>query len=201
MQGVLGVVVEDGDGFLGEDRPGVDVLGDEVDSRARHLHPELERVAHRVPSLERGKQRGVRVDGPAAVRVDERLREDGAEAGDGDEVDVVALEDVDDVVRVGDPVETGAEVGALDELGRDAVLAGDVERAARPIGDDQRRSGGCGPSRARRMVPLPDARTPTRMIGTLSRAIRHARLSGGNPQVAPRKVFHFPLHEGESIHG
>ena len=91
VQRRLGVAVEDRDRFLGEDRAAVDVLGDEMHGRAGDLDAELERVAHRVPALERGEQRRVRVDGAAAVRVDERLREDRAEAGDRDEVDVVAF--------------------------------------------------------------------------------------------------------------
>src|SRR5262249_40575418 len=126
----------DGDGLLGEDRAGVDVLGDEVDGAARDLHAELERVAHRVPALEAGEERGMRVDGAAAVRVDERLGGDGSEAGEGNEADVRAGRRVDDGVCVGDAVEVCAEVGAFDELGCGAGFACDLERAARPIGDD-----------------------------------------------------------------
>ena len=199
VQGVLGVVVEDGDSFLGQDRAGVDVLGDEMHGRPRHLHPELERVPHSVPSLEGGKQRGMGVDGPTAVRVDERLREDGAEARDGDEVDVVALEGVDDVVGVGDPVEARAEFGAFDELGRDSVLACDVERAARPVGDDHT-IGRLRPSRASRMVPLPDARTPTRMIGTLSPdtgAVFRAEI----PRSHPERCFTSLYTRERAFHG
>jgi len=77
------------------------------------------------------QQRGVRVDSPAPVGVDERLGEDRAEAGDGDEVDVVAFEHVDDVVRIGHPVEVGPEVGPLHELARDAVLPGQSQELRR----------------------------------------------------------------------
>ena len=81
VQGLFGVAVEDRDGLLGEDRPGVDVFGDEVDGAARHRHPGRERVADRVPALERRQQRGMRVR-PCAERVDERRRQDRAEARD-----------------------------------------------------------------------------------------------------------------------
>ena len=196
VQGLLGVAVEDGDRLLGEDRPGVDVLGDEVHGRSRHLHPELERVAHRVPTLERRQERGMGVDRPAAVGVDERLRQDRAEAGDGDEVDVVAVQHVDDVVRVGDPVEARAEVGALDELGRDAVRRGRC-RGRRTAGRrPRRRSGSCRSSRASRMVPLPDARTPTRMLRhPIPR--RRWRLRAEIPRSRPERCFTSLYTEGE----
>ena len=129
----------------------------------------------------------MRVDRPAAVRVDERLRQDRAEPGDGDEVDVVALQRVDDVVRVGDPVEVGAEVGAFDEFGCDTVFAGDVEGAARAVGD-HRNDRQLPSEQGLRMVPLPDARTPTRILGhPIPRRRNH--LSEEIPRSRPERCF------------
>ena len=44
MQGVLGVVGEHGHGGLGDDRPGVDTLVDDVDGHAGELHAVGQRV-------------------------------------------------------------------------------------------------------------------------------------------------------------
>ena len=98
----------------------------------------LERVAHRVPALERGQQRRVGVDGAAAERVDEGLRQDRAEAGDRDEVDLVTLQCVDHFMGVRDPVEVGAERRTLDQLDRDPGARGDLHRAAWPVDDENR---------------------------------------------------------------
>ena len=73
-----------------------------------------------------------------AVReaVVDRLVEDRAESGHGDEVHVVAIQRVDDLVGVGEAVEVGAEARALDDLdgysGRFRALGG----AARTVDDD-----------------------------------------------------------------
>ena len=170
VQRRLGVAVEDGHRLLGEDRAGVDLLGHEVHGAAGDLHAGGERVAHRVPALERGQQRRVRVHGPAAERVDERLGQDRAEPGHRDEIDAVAFERGDDLLRVRDPVEGRAEVGALDQLGRRPRPPGRRRgppqgRSASTTTTGSRRS-----SIARRMVPLPEARTPTRMLAHPSQA-------------------------------
>ena len=137
VQRLLRVVVEHRHGRLGQDRSVVDLDGDEMHGASGDLHAVNERVAHRVPALERGEQRRVRVDGAPAVRVDERLREDGPETGDRDEVDVGALECVDHLVRVRNPIEVGTERGAFDDLDRDFELGRDLHRAARAIDDNR----------------------------------------------------------------
>ena len=102
------------------------------------LHPRGDGIVDRVPALERREQRGVRVDDPVGEGVVDRLLEDGAEAGHGDEVDVVAAEGVEHLVGVGDPVEVGTKSGAFDDLDRHAGGFGDAERAARSVGEDDR---------------------------------------------------------------
>jgi hypothetical protein len=131
------VAVEHRHCLLRQDRTGVDFFSHEVHGRARDLHTELQRVPYRVPALERGQQRRVRVHRVSPVRVDERLRQDGAEPRDRDELHVLTLQRVHDVVGVGDAVELRREIGALDELGGDPGGAGDLECAARPVGDDR----------------------------------------------------------------
>ena len=78
------------------------------------------------------------VDDAVGERVVDRLREDGAEAGHGDEVDLVAAEGVEHLVGVRDAVEVGAEGGALDQLGGHAGVLGDAERTARTVGEHHR---------------------------------------------------------------
>src|SRR5437764_3073149 len=51
--------------------------------------------SHRVPTGERGQQRGVGVDDVAVERVEDRLLEDRAEPRHHDELDAVRLEHVD----------------------------------------------------------------------------------------------------------
>ena len=136
VQRLLGVAGNDGNGLLGEDRSGVDIFGDQMDGTARDLHSGIDCVAHGVPPLERGQQRRVGVDRPAPERVDERLREDGPEAGDRDEIHVVALERGHDLLGVRDPVEGGTEVGALHQDRLDPGRLRDPERSAGPVGQD-----------------------------------------------------------------
>ena len=74
--------------------------------RPGDLHARRERVAHRVPALERRAAARDACSRPAPPKAStngfERIV---PKPGDRDEIDVVALEHVDDVVRVGDPVE------------------------------------------------------------------------------------------------
>ena len=153
------------------------------------LHAGRERVAHRVPALERGQQRRMRVHRPAAERVDERLRQDRAEPGDRDEIDVVAL-------RARRRPLACRRRGRRSGRSRCARRARRRRRRSRAISSAPHgRSAStthdrqvAGPSRARRMVPLPEARTPTRMSGTLSRAAR-ASLARKSPDREPATCF------------
>ena len=170
--------------------------------------PKLERVAHRVPALERGQQRRMRVDGAAAERVDERLRQDRAETGDRDEVDVVPLQARRSPRACTRRGRTRARSRALDELDRDTVRARDVESRRT---DGRRRPPTTGKPRstsARRIVPLPDARTPTRMPRTVADlpancafATHRARRCGVHPRSESRQMFHFLTHrlDGEAL--
>ena len=137
VQRVFGVAGQDGDGLLRQDRPVVDLFGGDVDGRAGDLDPERQRVAHRVPALERGQQRRVGVQHPTRERGRQR-RDHRAEPGHGHEIDAVGLQDLDELLPVGGAVEAGSPLGALDELAGDGVLGGDVERPAGPVGDDHR---------------------------------------------------------------
>ena len=101
----------------------------------------------------------------------DRLLEDRAEPGHGHEVDVVAGERVDDLVRVRDPVEVGAEAGAGHHT------AGTPAASARPVAAHGRSTitTAIGRPASRsdcRMVPLPDAKTPIRTWLNLSRVAR-----------------------------
>src|SRR5260370_2935116 len=110
------VVGQDRHGLLGEDRAVVEVERRNVDGAAGHLDAGRERVLDRVRALERPELGRMRVRDHSAVRVVDRMLEDGHEPGHGDEVDLVALERVDDPLGVRPPVEVGPEALALDEL-------------------------------------------------------------------------------------
>ncbi len=194
VQGSFGVVVEDGHALLSEDRALVDLLGHEVHGAAGHLDPVRERVAHGVPALERRQQRRMRIERPAAVRVDEGLRQDRPEAGDRDEVRVVALEDVDDLVGVRHPVEGRAEVGSRDALVRDTRVPRDLERAAVTIRDDDR-DGKLTVEQGPQDRPAARSKNPDAHSRHASPGL--ARRLGGvrsprNPRLTDRKVFHCP---------
>ena len=66
VQRLDGVVVLDRDHALGEDRPGVDAGVDDEQGRAGDLHAVRQGVGRAVHARERGRQRRVRVDRPAA---------------------------------------------------------------------------------------------------------------------------------------
>ena len=138
VEGLDGVVGEDGHRLLRQDRTLVDLQARQVHGAAGDLDARGERVVDRVPALERGQQRRMGVDDAIGERVVDRLRQDGAEARHRDEVDLVAAERVEHLVGVGDAVEVGAEGRALDQLGGDAGLVGDAERAARAVGEHHR---------------------------------------------------------------
>ena len=117
----------------------------------------------------------MRVRDPAAVGVVDRLLEDGHESGHGDEVDLVALQGVDQPLGVGQPVEVGAErLRSTSSTGIPAPSATSTARHGRsttttPMG----RAAAIIDSR---IVPLPDANTPIRRtLASYPRAACRAR--------------------------
>ena len=140
------------------------------------LHAGGERVAHRVPALERGQQRRMRVHGPAAERVDERLRQDRAEAR-----------------RSRRDRRRGARARRRPPSCRRPGRRSGRSRCARRARPPRRRrgrrraprtgrsvstttTGSRRSSIAWRMVPLPEARTPTRILAHPSHTV-----PGANP--------------------
>ena len=150
--------------------------------------------------LNAGSSAGMRVHGAAAVRVDERLREDRAEAGDGDEIDVVALQRVDDVVRVGDAVEARRPKSVRSTSSAATPRARAMSSAPHGRSATTTTIGRPRSSIASRMVPLPEARTPTRMPAHPSPRCR--AFSGAEiPRIAPRRCFTSLYTQGEELHG
>ena len=85
-QRVLGVVGQHRHDRLRDDRPVVEVGGDEVHRRAGHLAAGLDRAPVRVQAGERRQQRRMDVDEAALETRDEGRREDAHEAGQRDQV-------------------------------------------------------------------------------------------------------------------
>src|SRR5687767_8460203 len=72
----------------------------------------------------------------AAERVDERLLENGAEAGHWHHVDVMFNERVDDSVGVLQPIEVLAEALPLDQHRRHTSPFGNLDRPTRSVDND-----------------------------------------------------------------
>ncbi len=87
-----GVAGEDGHGLLGEDRAGVDLGDRDVHGAAGDLDAVRQGIVDGVPAGKARQQRRVGVEDPVTEVVVERAVEDGAEAGHGDQVDVVVDE-------------------------------------------------------------------------------------------------------------
>ena len=136
VEGVDGVVGEDGHRLLGHDRPGVHLEGGHVDGAPGDLHPVGQGVGHPVPAGERRQQGRVGVEDPPAERVEDGLVEDGAEAGHGHQVDLGLVQDVHDLLGVGHPIEIRAEVLPLDHPGVDAGPLGHLDGTTRAVDDD-----------------------------------------------------------------
>ena len=68
------VVIEHRHGRLQDDRTAVELCRHEVHGRTAHPDAMLERLALRVETGERGKQRGVDVQNAIGERIEERLR-------------------------------------------------------------------------------------------------------------------------------
>ncbi len=119
----------------------------------------------------------MRVHGSAAECLDERLRQDRAETGDCDQVDIVVFERGDDRFGIGDTIERGAEIGAFQELVGDPVVAA-MSRARQGRSARTTTTGRSRSKSAWRMVPVPEARTPTRIPRTLA---SRRRADGARP--------------------
>ena len=160
-----------------------------MDGAARDLHAGRERVAHRVPALERGQQRRVGVDARGSPNASTNgSDEDRPEAGDRDEIDVVALRARPRLPCVyATRSNVGREVGALHQLAPRSRPPRAISRAPQGRSASTTATGSRRSSIACRMVPLPEARTPTRMLGTLSPA---PVLVGGrkSPEFRPKRV-------------
>ena len=87
--------------------------------------------------------------------------EDRAEAGHGDEIDVVAPRTSTTLVRVRDRSKSAPKSVRSTSSAATPASWAMSSAAARPVGEHDD-DGMPRSSMARRMVPLPDARTPTR---------------------------------------
>ena len=139
VQRVDGVVGEHRHRFLGQDRPVVDLERGQVHGTAGDLHARGQRVVHRVPALERGQQR--------RMRVHDRVRDTRRGSAGRGSVPKPAMatrstsyfcSTSTTSLGVRGAVEVGAEGRALDELGRDARALRALECGTRAIGDHHR---------------------------------------------------------------
>ena len=107
VQRLVGVVGQDGHRLLGEDRPGVDLLGGHVHRAARSpSRRSASASSHRVPAGERRQQRRMGVeDAPGEARRRPAWPRMVPKPGHDDQVDARRLERVDDPLGVGHPVE------------------------------------------------------------------------------------------------
>ena len=141
VERTLVVVVAHVDRALGEDRPGVDAVVDDVDGAARDLDSVGDGIAHRVGARERRKQGGMGVDDAAGEGVHEGRTEDPHEARTHHPV---GRPRTDGLKEGPVPVVTGREVDRRQFDGRDAGhpspvdsrAAGDVAGHADHLGVD-----------------------------------------------------------------
>ena len=80
----------------------------------------------------------MRVQDAVGIGIVDRLLQNGAEAGHGDEIDLVAGEGIDHLVGVGNPVEVGAVRAAGDDLHGHAPGFGDRSGPARAVDEHHR---------------------------------------------------------------
>ena len=114
VQRVGSVVGEHGHGFLRQDRPVVYRKSGEMHRTAGDRGPGGQRIFHRVPPLECGQERRMRVHHRVRIRVVDRLVEDGAESRHRHQAHFVTLQRVDDLVRVRSSVEIRCVSSSLD---------------------------------------------------------------------------------------
>jgi hypothetical protein len=145
------VAGQDRDGFLGDDRAAVEGCVDDVDGHAGDRGAMGERISDGVGSRERGQERGMRVEDPTGIRLED---------GRADDPHVACQRD-----RIGPGTREGFSEGRIgagvDDAGRDALLRGPIDRRARSIGEDEHDlraelSAGC------RSVERPEVGTPAR---------------------------------------
>ena len=111
---------------LGDDRPGVDPLVDEVDGDAEHLHAVVERLLDHAHAREGGQQRGMHVDHAIREAGEEAGLEQRHVAGEHDQLDVAAGEEVGDrgVARRAVGVRGERELGGRHARARRALERG-----------------------------------------------------------------------------
>src|SRR4051812_26564560 len=132
---LLRVVVVDQDGLLGDDRPAVERVVDEMNRDARYSRAGRQCVAHWMSARERGQQAGMDVEYPTAV-ARQRLRAEHAhEACEHDPVDPCALKRTRDR---GVPCRAVRVDRGIDQGGRNVLLSGKAEGIARTIGEYER---------------------------------------------------------------
>ena len=130
------VVLQDGDRFLRDDRPVVDLLVDQVHRDPGDLHTPLERIGHRAHPGEGGQERGVQVDDAFGEGGDELGPDDPHVARQREAVDALGLEQVAER-----PVVRGSvgEVLRLTDGGLDAATPRPLQRhRLRPVRDHER---------------------------------------------------------------
>ena len=89
MQGLFGIVVQNGHCRLGEDGAGVDARIHEVDGQAGNLHTVRQGVTHAVRTREGGQQGGVGVNNAVAETLDQLRVNNAHEAGEHNVIGVV----------------------------------------------------------------------------------------------------------------
>jgi len=90
------VAGQDGDAFLRDDFPGVDVAVDEVDGAASLGHASGEGLFPRAESLEGGQERGVNVDDAVGKSGEERFLDHAHITGEDDPFDGMVAEEFDE---------------------------------------------------------------------------------------------------------
>ena len=150
---------------LHDDRPAVELRGDEVHRHAADLDAVLDRLTLRVEAGERGQQRRVDVQDGVAESVEERRADQAHEAGEADETDVARAQLAHErpiVVVAGRPAVR--DRCRVSRCPRAARARGPPRRAIRDHDGDRRSS---RPSRmasmsACRLLPRPEMSTPRR---------------------------------------
>ena len=134
MQRRLGVAGEDRHLLLGQDRSFVDGLRGHVDRRAGDLHTCSESVPNGVPALESGQKRRVCVEHPSRESGEHLCAENSTEARHRNDVDLVALQYIDEAPGIGTPVKGRPIAFTQDELGRHAAVSGNLQGTALAVG-------------------------------------------------------------------
>jgi hypothetical protein len=136
MQRGMVVVVAHLDAVLKEDRPAVEIVGDEVDGAASDFDAVLEGLGYGVHSTaEGGQERWMRIEDAAAVRRDDFRDQDFVEACKDDEANILGPQGLQEC---GLALSAFGEGGAINQADRHTgrVCASDGRRAD-PVAPDQ----------------------------------------------------------------